>query len=254
MDRPVAVAGSALCASYLLPAMHRLSGGSFSSTQYLLEVQSSEKLWFVLGGVIGVAAIALSFARKDRTRGALLLGLSLALMTLHVPSFGAMADLGRGVCWPLVSAALAAALTLTASRVAIGAAAFATIGSSFVETARLPLPNELHFPGFWHASVMRSLAEGLGSDGESRWMATFYLPALLLPIAVGAVTAIRKEAHRGLSVAAIVAVASVGLGWIVASALPHAREAWDLGVRTRVAVVWAAGVALAALGARELRT
>lgn len=251
MDRPVAVAGSALCASYLLPAMHRLSGGSFSSTQYLLEVQSSEKLWFVLGAVVGVAAIALSFTRADRTRGALLFGLALLVFTLHVPTFGPLADLGHGVCWPLVAAAVAATLTLTMWRLPIGAAVLATIASAFVETSRLPLPNELS-ARMSGTSVVKALAEGFGGAGQ--WMVTFYAPALLLPVAVGAVTALRRETHRGLSLAAIVAVGVVGLGWVAASAAPHAPEAWDLWVRARVAFVWATGVALAAFGARDLRT
>lgn len=232
--------------------MHRLSGGYFSTSQYLLEVQSSEKLHFILGGVVGVAALGLAFARRDRTRGVLLVGLATLVLAVHVPTFGPMADLGSGTCWPMVLAAFAAAFTLSESRALIAVSVVATLVTALLDMRRSSLPNELHFSALDRASFVRSVAEGLGTVGPARWMAIFYLPALLLPVAVGIVTAIRKQWVPALTWAALASVAGIGLGWIFASASPNAREAWDLAVRARVAWVWAAGVLLAAVGARDL--
>lgn len=253
-SRLARLAGAALCASFLLPAMARSGGGSYSSVQYLLQAQSSDKLSFVLGGVVGVAAIGASFARRDRTRGALLVGLSLLIIALHAPSFGDAAGLGWGVCWPLVCAVLASALSLGASRAPLLAAVLGAIAGALVVPSRPNVPNELQLRELhYEASLLRSVAEGLAKGGPPRWMAAFYLPALVLPIAVGAWTALRPTTPRGFRLAALLAVGGLGLGWIVASAFGHGFEANFLWVRARVALVWGAAVALCAVGALDLR-
>ena len=260
--------GLAVAASYALPAMHRAGGGTFSTSEFLTNVQSGNKTAFLLGAVLAcVACVAALLPR--RLGGGLAIAAGALGIVVHLPAFGDMADTGREIAWPLLFASLCAAVLLAniqrlperARRIVAGSACglglMAVVVAAIIGGIDHAVPNEL---GSFarremnDGALLAIIFSALGSDGPEVMVGALYLLGLVAPLAASALGFFSSKSGVRIAAAvlALAAVQSVPWSWVVSSLSEDSRYHWDLLVRVRVALCWSAFIALLATGAHTV--
>jgi len=259
----VLLSGTLVLLTYALPAMHRLSGGYFSTLQYLGQVEGGGKTEFLIGFLLGLLALgtAATGHARGRVTALFLIGLAGVGLAVHVPSFGGLGGMPRLVNWPQIIAAIAAGLLVGTSKqtarpralLALGLATAGLVLACFVRGAQM-VPTELG----WVATQAHdaSLARGVDARRARAWPRGG-ARAVLRGRAGRPLGGRVRHLHRFAALArsptpAVVTIsAPIVACWLVAAA-PGSPAAWDLMVRLRVTLVWLGLLTWLTVGLRAL--